>query len=720
MTRFVFAALLALATGVPAQVPGELRGRVTGAVAATTRPVADARIEVLGRPDVARTTADGSFVLRGLEPREYTVRVRAVGFRLYETDVAIVNGRATMLEVTLDVAPTALAPIVVRAARDSQPAGVATFDRRAIESSGRRDVGELLQSAPGVVVTQSGGPGTASHASIRGSSANEVLVLVDGVPLNSPITGDADLSRISLESVERVVVRTGAQSARYGGRALAGVVEIQTRRAMRDASLVVRTGAWGERNAAATIGGSTVTDAATLGGSLTADYRTVRGDFVYDVPALRGGGSARRVNSAVESRQVLGGVSFDDGARSGGLRASWQRLTRGLAGTIVQPSITGEEGQLRRDVGGDVAWMRGPLSLNTTGNVTRERATFRDPNPPFGTAYDDTVSATAVTSSTTATLDGDAISASLGVEVRATDLRSSMLAPSAPHWQRLLGAFGALHGTRTIGAETQAAFDLGARVDESSLDGSSAFSPRVAARLTRGDVSASASLGAGYAPPALADQFFREGVLVRPNPSLRPERTRHDVDARFAIRDATLGGVALSGEAAAFRADIDGMILWLPDFRFIWSPSNFAVRRAGWELSGRAALRSLPVDVHGTLNRTDVVYTGPVLSGQVAYRPRTTANIALGVGGPAARVALAHRYVGERRTVPGSGLNVLEPYWRTDLHITSSRRWRACLLEGSLGVDNLLDQPAAMLVDYPFPGRSWSVSLRLRRAAFPR
>lgn len=714
----LLAALLTLAPALTAQVPGEVRGRVTSATTGAPRPVADARVEVVGRPEFARTTGDGAYVLRGLEPREYTIRVRAVGFRVFESDVEIANGRTTVLDVTLEGAATALAPVVVQAARDSQPSGVTTFDRQAIESSGRRDVGELLQSAPGVVVTQAGGPGTATRASIRGSSANEVLVLLDGVPLNSAITGDADLSRVSLESVERVTVRTGAQSARYGGRALAGVIDIQTRRAVRDAAIVLRTGAWGERNASGTIGGSMSTDAATVGGSLTADYRTVRGDFGYEVPALRGGGTARRVNSAVESRQVLGGLSYDDGTRNGGIRASWQRLTRGLAGTIVQPSLTGHEAQLRRDVGADAAWTRGAFSLSAAANATHERATFRDANPPLTTPYDDTVSATAVTGSMIATFEHGSLSTSFGAEARANDLRTSMLAPDAPHWQRVLGAFGAARAAHVLGTSgIQGSFDLAARVDESSLDGSSAFSPRAGASLSRGIVSVSASIGSGFAPPALADQFFREGVLVRPNPSLRPERTRRDVDARLRVQGAPLGALELSAEAAAFRADIDGMILWLPDFRFIWSPSNFAVRRDGWELSGRAGLRDIPVDVQGTLTHTDVAYTGPVLTGQVAYRPRTTATLTWGAGGSRMHLDATHRYVGERRTVPGSSLNVLAPYWRTDVHLTSARRWRAALLEAGFGIDNLLDAPAAMLVDYPFPGRSWSVSLRVRRAS---
>ena len=142
--------------------------------------------------------------------------------------------------------------VVVQSTRDST-SGI-TFDRKAIEQSGRRDLGELLQSVPSVVITRYGGPGSPSHVSIRGSAASEVLVLVNGAPINSAITGDADVSSFGLERAERVQVLTGAQSARYGGHALAGVVLVETRRAERELSGAASAGAWGERNASIAIG----------------------------------------------------------------------------------------------------------------------------------------------------------------------------------------------------------------------------------------------------------------------------------------------------------------------------------------------------------------------------------------------------------------------------------------------------------------------------------
>lgn len=709
-------ALITLCASIAsAQVPGVLRGRVTDS--STVRAIAGARIELVGRPEETRSNTDGAFVLRGLEPREYTVRVRALGYMSHDVDVEVSNGRTTTIDVGLLPSVPVLSAVAVRGERDALASGAITYDRTAIESSGRRDLGELLQTTPGLVVTQTGGPGSASHVSIRGSGSNEVLVLIDGVPLNSAISGEADLSRVSLESVQRVTVRKGALSARYGSGALAGVIEVQTRRPAQDASLLLRTGAWGERDASASLADTRPVGSMQGGASLTGDYRTVRGDFPYDVPAVRGGGTALRENSDVTSRQLLGGLSLDDEDRSIALRGSLHDLSRGLPGSIVQPSLTGREGQVREDADVDGSWRHGIVSWSGATNLTHERVTYIDPSPPFGTAYDDTVDATTFDASGNVVVGSDALSASLGGEARGLDISATMLAPGAPTWQRLLGAFGNLHRSQPLGdGETVAGLDLSARVDESSLFDGITTSPRIETSLSRGIVVASASLGAGYTPPSLADQFFHEGVLVQPNPNLKPERTSADLEGRLAIHDAVAGPFVLSGEGSVYRANIDGMILWLPDFRFVWSPSNFDVHRSGWELNGAAALQRAGLDLQGTLSHTDVAYTGPVLSGQVAYRPRTTASITSGINLHMTRLEITDQYVGERRTVAGSGLNVLDPYWRTDARLTSSRPWGSWQLDGTLGVENLFDRQAAMLVDYPFPSRTWMVSLRIRRA----
>lgn len=712
------ASALALHAGdAPAQVAGEIRGRVTDA--ATAQPIANGRVEVGGRTAPIRTTVNGAYVVRGLEPGTYTVVVRALGYASFTRDVQVVNGRSTALDAALTAKVAMLADVQVQSRRDTTALNTTEIDRTRIEQSGQRDLGELLQTAPGVVVTQSGGPGQASSISIRGSSSNQVLVLIDGVPLNSAIAGSADLSRVPLELVEHITVRTGAQSARYGPRAMAGVIEIETRKLKREASTLLKTGALGERDASIALGYKIPVSQIALGASLAGDFRTVDGDFSYTLPALRGGGRATRINSDATTKQLLAGVSLDGTSGSAALRASWQRTARGLAGTIIQPSSSGRQGHERSSGGGSAQGVVRRVAWSLAADVTHEMGTFIDESPPFGQAFDDTVSATGITASGSVSTTMHALSTSVGAELRTLDIRSTMLAAGAPHWQQLLGGWGNARYTYAVTSSVQLDADISARVDRNSLSDDVAFSPRGALRLSRGIVSTSVSLGSGYTPPTLSDQFFNEGVQVRANPTLQPERTRRDLEGRVTVRETRVAALTFSGEAAAFRSNIDGMILWLPDFRFIWSPNNFHVNRSGWELNGKIGLTAAHLAVQGTLNRNDITYAGNALSGQVAYRPRNSVNFNVAFAPSALRVDVRSRYIGARRTIAGSGLNTLTPYWMSDVRLSSSFTKRNWTYTPTVSAENVFNRAAAMLVDYPFPPRTWSLSLRVRRYTNP-
>jgi len=700
-----------------AQVAGEVRGRMTDA--ATARPIANGRVEVAGRSEVVRSGANGAFVVRGLEPGTFTVTVRAVGYAPLTRDIEVKNGRATLLDVTLVARVVILSEVQTRAARDTLALNTTVLDRTAIEQSGRRDLGELLQTAPGIVVTQAGGSGQASHVSVRGSSANQVLVLIDGVPLNATISGTADLSRVPLESVDKVTVRTGAQSARYGPRAMAGVIEIETRKPRQEASTFLRTGALGEHNASASFGSTAVVRSGNLGAFVGADYRTIAGDFSYALPALRGGGRATRVNSDATSKQLTSGLSLDGARASASVRGNWQTATRGLAGTIIQPSTTGRQGNSRLSIGGSAQGIARHVAWTVATDVTHEEGTFIDRSPPFGRPFDDSIRATGVTAATSVTVGPGPATISGGAELRTLDITSTMLAPNAPHWQQLAGVWGNTRFAQQLSPRFRVDAEFSARVDRHSLSEKAIVSPRGTLRVSHGVLSTSMSLGSGYAPPTLSDQFFHEGVQVRANPRLKPERTRQDLEGRVTLRESQISTFTLSGDAAAYRANVNGMILWFPDFRFIWSPTNYDVRRSGWELNGKIGAPRAHVEVSGVLNRTDVSYTGEILHGQVAYRPRNSANLMVSFAPKHMRLDFTNRHVGTRRTIAGSSINSLAPYSMSDIRASTSFVSHEWAFNPAVGIENVFNRAAAMLVDYPFPPRTWSISLRVRRSTSP-
>jgi vitamin B12 transporter len=714
-----------------AQVAGELRGHVTRT---DSRPVVGALVTVGGRSEIVRTDASGSYVVRGLEPRRHSVTIAAIGFRAFVAEADVANGRSTTLDATLVPLGPVLATYIAHGSRDNVGVDGAVFTRAAIEQSGRRDVGELLQSVPGVVVTRGGGAGQRTTISIRGSSPGQVLVLIDGVPANSALTGEADLSLLTLERINSVVVRTGAQSARYGARAAAGVVEIETRTPTSDQSVLLRAGAFGERGASVTVGRADAWRPLQPTASLTADVRESAGDFVYTLPPVRGGGTATRGNADMRSASLVASSSLHKQFGNALVRGAWERTARGLAGSIIQPSLTGRQQHERFGAGLALDGIRAldattnsptvgrTLAWALASDITREHGTFTDLSPPLGDPFDDTIGATGTTTSASSTLTNRAFTTSLGGEFRTLDVTSTMLAATAPHSQTLSGLWARAAMTRALGAsDVHWTGDFSTRVDHNSRSASGesaeAVSPRVAASVARHALSLGVSVGAGYAPPTLSDQFFHEGVRVRANPSLRAERSRQDAEVRLSLAETTVGAVSVAGALAAYRADIDGMILWFPDFRFIWSPLNYNVHRRGGELAVSLRLPAARVAIDGNAARTNVTYAGGVLQGQVAYRPRDTGNVHVSFAPALARVDITTRYIGSRRSVVGSALNALPSYWMSDLLLSRTFARRTWSLDASLGVENALNTSAAMLVDYPFPPRAWILSARIRRTA---
>ncbi|HEX7578373.1 MAG TPA: TonB-dependent receptor plug domain-containing protein, partial [Thermoanaerobaculia bacterium] len=91
---------------------------------------------------------------------------------------------------------------------------------------------ELLRAVPGLDVAQSGGPGGVTSLFLRGTNSNQFLLLVDGVKVNSPYFGGADLAAISTVNIERVEIVRGPFSALYGSEAVGGVVQVFTKRAL--------------------------------------------------------------------------------------------------------------------------------------------------------------------------------------------------------------------------------------------------------------------------------------------------------------------------------------------------------------------------------------------------------------------------------------------------------------------------------------------------------
>jgi vitamin B12 transporter len=139
-----------------------------------------------------------------------------------------------------------LPPVVVTATRVEIPheevtTSLTVITERDIRAKQAESVLELLRAVPGVDVVQSGSRGTATDVFIRGSDADQVLVLIDGVEVNSVTTGGFNFAHTTTENVDRVEVMRGSGGALYGSRSIGGIVNIITKSGRGAPALTIST-----------------------------------------------------------------------------------------------------------------------------------------------------------------------------------------------------------------------------------------------------------------------------------------------------------------------------------------------------------------------------------------------------------------------------------------------------------------------------------------------
>ena len=111
-------------------------------------------------------------------------------------------------------------------------ADTTTITEEEIERAGSSSLVELLQRQPGVEMSNSGGAGKLSTISLRGTSSNHTVILLDGFRIDSAFSGLTALQNLSLSQIEKIEIVRGASSGLYGADAIGGVIQIFTKKGM--------------------------------------------------------------------------------------------------------------------------------------------------------------------------------------------------------------------------------------------------------------------------------------------------------------------------------------------------------------------------------------------------------------------------------------------------------------------------------------------------------
>ena len=196
-----------------------------------------------------------------------------------------------------DVAP--LGTVVVTGTRsekllDETPVATEVVDRREIDRMQARTLKDALENVPGLQISEIHGK-SGFAVSMQGMTSDQVLVLIDGLPISASTGSSVDISQYLLTEVERIEVVKGASSAQYGSSAMGGVINVITRRI------------------AAGFSAAATADAGSYGGQNVGNYGSAHGNV-----RLSGGGEKWRASVAADVLDNKGfSINPDDWARQG-------------------------------------------------------------------------------------------------------------------------------------------------------------------------------------------------------------------------------------------------------------------------------------------------------------------------------------------------------------------------------------------------------------------
>ena len=518
-----------------------------------------------------------------------------------------------------------LEPVVVTGSRTEQRldealAPITLITRADLERLQATDLAELISRQAGLQFTRTGGPGAQTSLFARGAGSSQVLVLVDGVRMNTATGGFAILSGINVDTIDRIEIVRGNLSSLYGSEAIGGVVQIFTRGSGAPRELVV---------------GAEAGSGSTLGGSLSAT-QTFGQTRVSATAAAR----SSEPFSSIDASKVapsppftLGANPDDDGhrQRSGSLRvnhslgesttlglSAWtQRNRTDFDDTSDGPTATHDEDARSeawqfslRHAFGDV-W-----TLRALAGEATDEGTNRSSNPfSFNNSTFDTRNRQGQVQLETQV--AERVSAQFGLEYM--DQRGASTGYD-PTFNNLLTRFGR-HVTsgwfgvtgRTLGDGRQQV-QLNIRHDDYSDAGDAdswlaAYGYAITPRLR-----ATAQASTAFRAPSFNDLYFP----FFGNPGLSPEKARSE---ELGLRYANQGARA---SLAVFRTRTRDLVQYVQRQPTDPLPSrveNIARASArGVELSAGMVLGPWQFDANGTWLRTRDEATGQRL---VRRAPRT-------------------------------------------------------------------------------------------------
>ncbi len=606
--------------------------------------------------------------------------------------------------------------ILLRQARSAQPMTV--VDRSELEMANARDLSDAVALSPGTSVRQYGGQGGLRTVSVRGTSAQQTILLIDGVRYGSS-AGDAfDFSNIPAATIEQVEVLRGGDAARFGANALGGVVNLITSAAGGTAVRgggTIHVGSFGDFAAGGAVRGGFGGN--RLDGAI--HFTRASGEYPFSYSEFGIERIRHRHNADFSNLFARAGWSLlEDGMR---LSASVHGFSseRGTPGAVVQGSLEQSQARLAE---GDLFGIAAASFFNaewmgTIGGTARtNQLRYDDPESrltgPAGTHSRFQRTEGSLTGRVRRQFGSDG-SVEASIEMHQAQLNGNNLDPSVGQSVARRQLSAAVAADWLIGplvANDELLLQAALRADLFS-DVGNALSPSVGVSYRPTDLPLRLRVHASgnFRAPSFTEQYY----LNYGNAKLRPERSV-SVDAGVLYQF----GERFLADATFFQIATSDLILSVPRSPVSWSAANV----------GRATTRGLELGASGTLLdghlRLRLAWTqmnaqdrsgGAFHGKELPYLPRQTASGFCQAVFGAVRCGLTASYSSYRYSLPSnSPASILPGYWLVGGNVAYDFAIADVPTGLRAEVQNLFGTEYHVVRNYPMPGRSFRIIMECK------
>lgn len=705
--------------------------KVVGVVldAETRQPLPGANILVQGTGWGTSANPQGLYQLENVPEGIYTISAAHIGYaRQTFRDVRIPRDLPVRLNFYLK--PKIIQMKALEISADRWQNGLRTdqvvIKQDEIEDSNYQSVGEILEQVPGLEIENTGTVGSSKKISIRGSQSNQVLVLLDGIPLNDESGGSVDLATIPTNIIEKVEVHKGGNSARFGSGAIGGVIRISTKSRFKQQFQVNSSlGSFGAVNVEPNFSGNY----GNFGYFISYNFIRSNGDYPFEYRDSKDVlVRETRINADYLSQNGFVRLNYKRQAHTFSVQMQQLNSDRGLPGKINGWTAYARAKKEQRIWGGEYKFNNRKLNFKLSyrnsdentenSNLYPADADKRDRNyPKYHYQYR---LKNHVLNTTIDYVPANWLHLTLGYTGRLLNYRNENLRPSLTppvteaedlaHGVFLTQEYKLTYPNQAV----QLSLTPAIRYDELRIKSGSfkrfdhQWSPGLNAFFSWGrkrQIYTKAGTSHSFRVPTFADLFYQE-ARIEGKPDLLPEKSRnYDYGAGWQIDTS----IKFSGEVTHFHYTIDDLIVWRLGSFEVFRPFNTNAEISGEEysFSVQAPNDRITLEIGYTdllplnKNKNETTYDKII-----PYRPQSSLKAGLGVNFESWHLKLNYREVGAR-FITEANTKEMPPYAAWDANLVWNRKISGLELRWKFSIFNLTDEKYEIIRDMPLPPREW-------------